>query len=190
VPVHTSFYFRRWTLILADIVSLLLGLCSLAEAADSVSLAWDPVNESDIVGYRLHYGTSSGNYIVTIDLGSATTATASSLTIGATYFFVVTAYNTAGLESSPSGEVSFTATPNQPPAIISSMLRLSDGSFQLTLTIAANTATTVNGVGIYVSGDLKTWTLLSHILNPSGTLIVTDPDAAFVDRRFYRVSIP
>jgi Fibronectin type III domain len=231
--------FLRWTQVPWFIVSLLFASFSSAQAAESVTLAWDPGSEADIAGYRLHYGTSSSTYTDSIDVGNATSATMSSLTAGITYFCVVTAYNTAGLESVPSSEVSFTAAtrsrpqrppppiesasneasssttersrpqrplapvggpineasttvaaarPNQPLAVISAIRRLPDGSCQFTLTGTANPASTVNGVSIYVSSDLKTWTLLTNVANPTEPRVVTDPDAAFVDRRFYRVS--
>ena len=95
--------------LLGCVLSLLLGSLPAAQAALSVTLAWDP--DPGVVGYRLHYGTSRGRYTETKDVGNTTRSTVWSLTAGETYYFVVTAYNTAGLESEPSNEVSFTATP-------------------------------------------------------------------------------
>jgi hypothetical protein len=61
------------------------------------------------VGYRVHTGFSSGNYSLTTDVGN-TIATQISLTQGgATYFFVVTAYNAAGIESALSNQISVNA---------------------------------------------------------------------------------
>jgi hypothetical protein len=57
----------------------------------------------------LHIGPSSGNYTQTQNAGTATTATVSQLTSGSTYYFVVTAYNSAGTQSLVSDEVSVTA---------------------------------------------------------------------------------
>jgi fibronectin type 3 domain-containing protein len=56
-----------------------------------------------LAGYKVHYGTSSGVYTNTI-LVSSPTATNYTVTLpaGATYYFVVTAYNNAGIESAPS----------------------------------------------------------------------------------------
>jgi hypothetical protein len=80
----------------------------------SLTLAWDPNLEPDIAGYKLYYGTASGRYtsaviVGTNIVGNAVTATVSNLTAGTTYFFVVTAFNGAGLESDPSSEVTNTA---------------------------------------------------------------------------------
>jgi len=89
----------------SGILSLLIGLLSPLQAGQSVSLAWNA--ESGVAGYRLHYVTASGTYTQTFDVGDTTTATVSSLTPGSTYYFFVTAYNAAGVESLPSNLVSF-----------------------------------------------------------------------------------
>jgi hypothetical protein len=92
---------------------LLVGSLSQAHAASSVTLAWDPPNgASGIAGYRLHYGTSSGIYPQIINVGSTTTVTVPNLVPGQTYYVVVTDYNTVGLESGPSNQVSFIAELN------------------------------------------------------------------------------
>jgi hypothetical protein len=93
---------------LGSLISL-FGLLLQARAATSLILAWDPSGTSGIAGYRLHYGTSSQSYSQTRDLGNTTTTTISNLQSGQTYYFAVTDYNTAGVESVYSNEVSFTA---------------------------------------------------------------------------------
>jgi hypothetical protein len=74
---------------------------------EGVNLAWDHNPEPDIAGYHVLFGVASGDYTQSIDAGPATTATISDLSPGTTYFFAVTAYNTSGVESLPSGEVSY-----------------------------------------------------------------------------------
>src|SRR5437016_6295513 len=78
---------------------------SIAQGTNGVPLAWDPNPEPDIAGYILYCGTASGTYTNSIDVGNVDTAGVSGLFNGLTYFFVVTAYNTAGLESDPSNEI-------------------------------------------------------------------------------------
>jgi len=55
----------------------------------------------EIAGYTLYYGTTQGKYpnSVNINDASTTTVTVSSLPTG-TYYFVITARDIAGLESS------------------------------------------------------------------------------------------
>src|SRR5258708_4676998 len=88
------------------------------QAAQSVSLAWDANTASDIVGYRLYTGTASGVYTQQIEVGNNTSTSVSNLVDGTTYFFAVTDYNTSGVESASSNEVSYTAptaTPTPTP---------------------------------------------------------------------------
>ena len=108
----------RWLHISSRILPLLWAGCFFysialrpitAQAASSVTLAWDANSEPDVAGYKVYFGTSSGNYSAVIDTGNVTTAVLSNLTAGTTYFAVVAAYSTDGIESLPSSEVSFTA---------------------------------------------------------------------------------
>ena len=82
---------------------------SEVQATQSVTLAWDPNPDPTIAGYRLYSGTSSRIYTQQLEVGNMTTTLVSNLADGRTYFFAVTAYNTAGAESIPSNEVSYTA---------------------------------------------------------------------------------
>ena len=81
---------------------------TFASAAD-VTLAWDSNQENDVAGYRLHYGTSSGNYTQNIDVGNITEHTLTGLQDGTTYYFAVTAYDLDNYESGYSQELSYTA---------------------------------------------------------------------------------
>ena len=96
---------------------LIILVCSAFEVeAAVVTLAWDLSSSPDIAGYRLYSGTTSGVYSQTSELGNATSTLVSNLVTGKTYFFVVTAYNTMGVESAPSDEVSYLAPPTTAPA--------------------------------------------------------------------------
>src|SRR5689334_20828953 len=95
----------------------LLASASVLRAA-TVTATWNPNPESDIAGYRLLYGTQSGNYTTTIDVGNVTTYVAT-VVGGKTYFFVVQAYDTSGLTSPNSTEVSVTVPPGPAPILTS-----------------------------------------------------------------------
>jgi len=99
----------RRAIALCGIGLLLSGSLSQAQTTSSLTLAWNPPSDaSGIAGYFVYYGTSSGSYQQIINVGNTTTATISNLTVGQTYYFVVTVYNTVGFESTPSNQVSFT----------------------------------------------------------------------------------
>ncbi|MBZ5499715.1 MAG: fibronectin type III domain-containing protein [Acidobacteriia bacterium] len=95
----------RWKRVLI----LLMWLAPAPLLAADVTLAWDPNSETDLAGYKVYYGTSPRTYGAPISLGKQTTFTVTGLSLG-TYYFAVTAYNTAGLESGFSNEVSTTIT--------------------------------------------------------------------------------
>jgi regulation of enolase protein 1 (concanavalin A-like superfamily) len=76
--------------------------------AGSVNLVWNPNPETDIAGYKLSYGTSPGVHTLTQNTGNVTTATVNGLSEGQTYYFVLRAVNTSGLESDPTPEISHT----------------------------------------------------------------------------------
>lgn len=74
-------------------------------SATTATLAWNAVTDPSLSGYNVKVGTASGLYSRTITVGNVTSYTVDSLTNGTTYYFTVTAYNSAG-ESPPSNEVS------------------------------------------------------------------------------------
>ena len=71
----------------------------------TVTVMWSANTEADLQGYRVYVGTSSGSRAQVFDVGNVT-STRLTLPLGSTYFFVVTAYDRTGNESSPSGELS------------------------------------------------------------------------------------
>lgn len=84
-------------------------LCATPGFAENIKIEWDANPEPNIGGYRVSYGTTSGSHPTTIDVGNQTTALVPALTAGQRYYFVVTAYDTLGLVSPPSTEVSAVA---------------------------------------------------------------------------------
>ena len=90
---------------------LLAAPLSLAEAVQKVMLTWNASSSANVAGYKIYYGTSSGSPDQSLDVGNVSTATVSNLDDATAYFFAVAAYNSAGIESQRSNEVSYmTAT--------------------------------------------------------------------------------
>jgi hypothetical protein len=78
-----------------------------------VTLAWDPNPEANLAGYKVYYGSASGNYSFMVDVGNWTSLTISGLEAGKTYYFAATAYGPAGEESGMSDELRYdTPKPN------------------------------------------------------------------------------
>lgn len=113
------FGIRKTILLLAIFISMNHQIVSAADAV----LTWNPNSENDLAGYKVYVGTDSRIYSAPIDVGRVTTWTATGLSAGATYYFAVTAYNTAGAESGFSNEVSKTLSspPDTTPPALSSV---------------------------------------------------------------------
>jgi hypothetical protein len=86
---------------------VLYALPFSAAHAASVDLEWDPNIEPELAGYKIYWGTSSGNYTSSIDVGETTTYTLSGLDEGKTYYFAATAYDGDGNESGYSNQISY-----------------------------------------------------------------------------------
>ncbi len=87
------------------------GLAIVSNSSSGqVAISWDSNKENNVVGYKIYYGKSSGEYAASVDVGSRTSYTIKNLEDGKTYYFVITAYNTSGVESGYSAEISQKAT--------------------------------------------------------------------------------
>ena len=88
-------------------VPVTLTLTAGTSASNTASLAWSANTDSDLAGYKVYAGTSSGHYAAPITTLPKTTTsyTVTGLQTGTTYFFVITAYDNAGNESLHSSEV-------------------------------------------------------------------------------------
>ena len=90
----------------------------------AVTIGWD---ESDgASGYRLYYGTNSGVYGVTVDVGTNLTAKILGLIPGRTNYFAVTAYSSTS-ESALSAELVYTV-----PAVITNTILTVDHAGKIT----------------------------------------------------------
>ena len=141
-------------------------LSSQSIFAGDVSLAWDPNTEPELVGYKLCYGTSSGQYSTQLDVGNVTTYTVASVSAG-TYYFAVKAYGIGGLESAFSNEVSTTVsstgdtTPPTISGVTSSGVTTSGATINWTTNEASDTQvdyglTTGYGSSTTLSGTMVT----------------------------------
>ena len=96
-------------------LTLILFLCMSNVYSAQATLSWNPNSESDLAGYKVYYGNSSGFYSSSIDAGSQTSYTISNLVEGEIYFFAATAYDFSGNESGYSNEVSYAVPSGDPP---------------------------------------------------------------------------
>ena len=129
-----SVYFKRGMVLLV----LFLGSIATVQAAN-VLVSWSANTESDLVGYKVYYGTSAGTYGAPINVGNVTSYTLTGLNSG-TFDFAVKAYDTSGNESGFSTEVSLTvvAAPDTAAPIISSVQSTNITSISATIAWSTN----------------------------------------------------
>jgi len=92
--------------ILAALLIMALFIVAGQVVAAELKLAWDPSESSEVAGYKVYYGTQSGNYSASVDAGNQTSTTLTGLADGQTYYIATTAYDSTGAESDFSNEVS------------------------------------------------------------------------------------
>ena len=103
---------RTWIINLAAWVAVTLAAAGLARG-ETVTLAWDASASTNVAGYRVYYGTNSRAYFCVTNAGLVLTQ-AVVLPHGGRWFFAATAYDTNGLESDFSSEVSWESKPVPP----------------------------------------------------------------------------
>ncbi|MCJ7603954.1 MAG: DUF4214 domain-containing protein [Desulfobulbaceae bacterium] len=125
--------------------------CSISHAA-SVSFSWSPNSEANLQGYKIYYGTASGNYTLSKDVGNPQPSggivgsTLSGFTEGVTYYFAAVAYDTDGFESDFSDEVLWTCPVTvaaAPPAATAPPTTTSADDSTTTMLVSIGTATTL-----------------------------------------------
>ncbi len=95
--------------------TILMLASAAASGAERVTLAWDPSPSAAVAGYRVYWGTNTRAYQFVTNAGPVLTQ-AVVLPHRGRWFFAATAYDTNGLESDFSGEVSWESKP-LPPAM-------------------------------------------------------------------------
>jgi hypothetical protein len=163
-------------------------LCvSSALHAQTVSLAWDANTEPDLAGYLVLYGTQSGVYGSVADAGNVTTKQITGLSGNTTYYFIVKAYNSSGLVSTASNEVSYTIA-----AVAPSITSISPNSGPTSggTAIAITGSNFVSGASVRIGATLATSVIVANAntitaTTPAGTaglqnVTVTNPGGLFV----------
>lgn len=148
--------FRLQKMLVSSVLAAILSFCmSTASSASSVQLQWDRNTETDLAGYKVYYDIESAPLTgaAPVDVNNQTTATISGLDPDKAYTFAVTAYNTAGLESSFSNIVTVA---EQTPPTVAITAPADSASVSGTVLISVNAADNVGitKVEFYVKGIL------------------------------------
>jgi len=115
---------------------IIFSICFfLAEPMNAAVLSWDANKEDDLAGYRVHWGTESGNYNEIFDIGNETRW--EFYFDPGVYYFSVTAYDFSDNESSFSEEVILIATDISPDSSYSIEMSIYPNPFYNILEINA-----------------------------------------------------
>jgi hypothetical protein len=143
---------------------VILLLATVTCFASTVSLQWTPDTDTSVVGYKVYYkadssvaplnGTGAAQGASPIDVAKLTSTSISGLDPLHAYYFAVTAYNAAGVESPYSNSVSIPElTP--PTASITFPANNATASGTVSVTASASDNVGVTSVEFYVNGVLK-----------------------------------
>jgi hypothetical protein len=181
--VFSCLLHQSFIVCLASVSLLNFSALALAPTPQgSLSLAWDPSSDPNVVGYRLYQGDITQVYTNVIDVGHQTSIRIPNLVAGTTYFFAVTAYDSTGSESAFSGEIEYTV----PPSTLLSCALGRNSSGQITVSGTAP-AGWINDV--WVSQDLLSWLLIGSVIaDATGTFHFADPANTVLPFRFYRLT--
>lgn len=152
-----------------------LLIVALRAFAGQATLAWDPSSSSSVAGYNVYYGQSSGNYSSKVSVPNQNSYVLTGLQDGQTYYFVVTARDSAGTESGRSNEVSFTVPSSTAAPVPSFTATPTSGIAPLNVTFAASaTVGTVTGYSWDLGdGTKSTVQNLAHTYSAPGSYTVT-----------------
>ena len=157
--------------------TVIVAICSLAVPAPvdshaaNLGLAWDP-GASGTAGYTVYSGETTGTYSNRNDVGPVTNVNVQGLVEGGTYFFTVTAYDAARLESGYSNEVSVTI-PYAPPVVNFSASPTS-GTSPVTVTFSNTTTGEVTAwAWSFGDGETSSGPSPTHVYSAPGDYWVT-----------------
>jgi hypothetical protein len=161
---------------------VLLAMLGSAWGA-GVTFAWTP-NTDIVAGYKIHYGPASRTYNQLFDARNVTSGTVSNLVPGTRYFFALTAYNSQGLESDYSNEITYFVPTNTAPS----------GPFRLTIALTPSrqrvltlTGPTNRNYSIETGTNLTAWMNLGTVsVGPAGSASLVDTNPPAQPRRYYR----
>jgi endonuclease I/fibronectin type 3 domain-containing protein len=153
------------------------GLLQAVAGDGEVLLDWPDNLESDLAGYNIYRATDPANgpwTVLNSSLLSASDYLDENVVNGTTYYYVVTAKDDAGNESTPSNVAEATPNDAQAPAA-PGLLIATAGNAQVSLDWPDNSDADFAGYNIYRAVDATNgpWTLLNGALLPASDYLDT-----------------
>ena len=182
---------RGWVRILGITTLCLVACGAYGQAVPPVTMGWDLSTDTNVTGYEVYYGTTSGDYSNGIDAGTNVATQIAGLNTGTTYYFVVVAYNAAGTQSVPSSEVTYT-TPNT-PTTLPVTLSITMGATPTMPVTLSFPAATGHWYGLQASADMVTWATIWQTTTQTVSSVVQHqdgpgPSGGAYASRYYRLA--
>lgn len=162
---------------------LLAGTSRCTAGSSGVSLTWNASPDTNVAGYAIYFGTNSGSYMTRIDAGTNMAGLIPSLTPQTKYYFTVTAYNNAGIESAPASEIAFT---------VPTLLQMIAGKTAAAGVTLGFTAAAGHWYLLQAAPDLRNWTTIwqSSVATQTAWTTYQDvPQGAPLPQKFYRLVV-
>jgi hypothetical protein len=177
---------NKFLVAIAATLFIISACITLTAHAAQVQLAWDaPTINTGLAGYKVYYGQASREYDVSEDARLSTTATLSGLEAGRTYYFAVTAYDTAAQESDFSNEVSMVIPSDDFSLTASPTAVAAGGALSVSWTAPAGRPPT-DWIGLYRTGAANTdylwWTYTDGAASGTATLAAPTTAGTYVFR--------
>ncbi len=172
---------RRWCwawLCLRTVASL--------DAAQTVSLAWDPSPDTNVVGYFVYTGLQSGNYTSRTDAGLNMTNVVSGLVEAQTNYYAVTAYDAYGTESDYSNEVAYNVPGPVAPAL--SLAREPSAGAKISIAALLARCSGASGDPLFLAG-LDPTTANGGLLKTNAGWIIYSPPSGFAAPDSFKYTI-
>jgi hypothetical protein len=164
--------------ILGIIATVTVCACGtfLASADQSATVGWNA--DSNVSGYYFYYGQTNGNYSTKLNVGTNTVTTVSNLKEGQTYYFAVSAFDTAGIESDLSSSIGFLV-----PGVLLATPGSATDPIQLRFPVAPS-----HSYEVQASEDLVSWTSIWQSTATSNAWVnFSDPQNNVLSKRFYKL---
>jgi Fibronectin type III domain len=161
--------------------SLFFATKASSQSVNSVSIGWTASSSSNVAGYYIYYGTSSGNYTTVVPVSNVTNVTISGLTSGVKYYFAATSYDSSYNQSAYSPEISaVVGSTGSIAATLTSTSLSSGGQFKFTVSGVAGSQ-----YAVQASTDLVNWITLETNYSPFS---FTDSNSSHFSHRYYRTA--
>lgn len=173
-----------WRAWIATPIPLAIACFTSTNNVNTATLLWDPNTETNLAGYCVYIGVASRSYDTNINVGIVTNWPIVNLRTGVLHFIAVTAYDTEGLESDFSEEVSY--TPGQTNSSSAPSLTMLGFDPQGCARLLARGLTTQT-YRLEASADLRTWTTIRVFVAETTESMLTDCTTN-QPQRYYRLA--